>query len=107
MELNPVSFGQEESRIMISPLVAQAYGNNLSDHNGTFCIYSADVSNGTTSGQQDGIIESSDYAEVENSVQQFLSGYTVDDLTGDGIVESADYALVENNGQIFLSVMRP
>ena len=103
----PVSFPGGMANYDFTTGVAQAYGNNLSDHNGTFCIYSGDVSNGTTSGQQDGIIESSDYAEVENSVQQFLSGYLVDDLTGDGIVESADYALVENNGQIFLSVMRP
>lgn len=79
----------------------KAYGNNLVQlQDGYFAMWSGDVN-------QDGIIESSDFSEVENAAQEFLFGYLAGDLTGDVLVESADYSLIENNSQLFLSVARP
>ena len=56
---------------------------------------------------QDGLVESTDYSDVENASQIFLSGYELTDLTGDGLVESADYSLIENNSQLFLIYSTP
>lgn len=79
---------------------SKAYGNNLVLNLGKYCLYSGDVN-------QDGIIESSDFGEIENKSQLFVYGYQVDDITGDNFVESGDYSLIENNSQLFLFSMRP
>ncbi|MBK9543741.1 MAG: hypothetical protein IPO49_15760 [Bacteroidetes bacterium] len=80
---------------------SQAYGSNqklLSA--GIFGLYSGDVN-------QDALVESTDYQEIENGSQAFLSGYVPTDLTGDWLVESADYGIMENNSQLFLFVNQP
>ena len=48
-------------------------------------------------GIQDGIVESQDYADMENAVYITLGGYVFEDITGDGVVESLDYSIMENN----------
>jgi hypothetical protein len=81
--------------------ISKAYGSNMMDlGDGNFALWSGDVT-------QDGEIESADYSEIENAVQQFIFQYHVDDVTGDNQVESADYSLIENNVQLFLFVSRP
>ncbi|GEM_PF-893763 len=88
--------------------INKAYGNNLAPlGDGFFALWSSDVSDGTSPGLQDGFIESTDYSEIENASQQFISGYTIFDITGDNLVESGDYSLVENNSQLFLIAARP
>jgi hypothetical protein len=67
---------------------------------GKYCLFSGDIN-------QDGVIESTDFGDVENKSQLFLFGYQVDDLTGDNLVESSDYGLIENNSQLFLFSQRP
>jgi hypothetical protein len=81
----------------------QAFGSNMVDigtvygDSPTWAFFSGDISDpGFGVGYQDGIVESQDYADMENAVYNILSGYFVEDITGDGIVESADYALMEN-----------
>jgi len=44
---------------------------------------------------------------MENDVLQFLFGYQPTDITGDGLVESSDYALMENNLLQFIFVIKP
>ncbi|MBK9542524.1 MAG: IPT/TIG domain-containing protein [Bacteroidetes bacterium] len=80
---------------------SQSLGNNMiSNGDGTFSIRSGDSN-------QDGSIESTDFSNIENASQVFLTGYFPEDLTGDNLVESADYGLIENNSQLFLSAITP
>ena len=78
----------------------KAFGNNMvqtPDLTG-FAFYSGDISDAVLGmGTQDGVIESQDYTDMENSVQSILVGYVVPDVTGDAVVESADYIIMENN----------
>jgi hypothetical protein len=67
---------------------------------GKFALWSGDVN-------QDGAIESSDFAQLENDILSILFGYHVTDLTGDGVVESDDYELMENNILRVIFVARP
>ena len=86
----------------------KAYGTNQADlGDGNFALWSGDVSDGTTVGVQDGIINKYDHVEIENAAQLFITGYVTNDLTGDGIVESADFSLMEHNDVISISVSRP
>jgi len=87
---------------------SQAYGSNQADlGDGNFGLWSGDVSDGVTSGTQDGVIEAADYSELENAVQQVIFAYHVDDITGDHVVEALDYSLIENNVQLVIFLARP
>jgi hypothetical protein len=88
---------------------SQAYGNNLSEVDpGVFAIYSGDISDAASGvGNQDGIIESQDYGDMENAVYVTLVGYNPEEITGDGLVESADYGLMENNVYFTRVLQRP
>lgn len=96
----PVSFNAATVSYDFTTAVSKAYGNNLKDLSGKFCLYSGDVN-------RDGLIQTTDFNEIENSSQFFLVGYTSDDLTGDNLVESADYSLIETNSQLFIFTSRP
>jgi len=74
---------------------------------GVYAIYSGDISNGVSGGNGDGLINSSDYNELQNSLGQFLSSYDYHDLTGDFQIESMDYSLMENNINLNLVVKKP
>lgn len=94
MNTNPVNYD-------FSNASGKSYGSMCRQlEPGVYGMYSGDVN-------KDGLIESSDYSDVENQSQLFLTGYVPTDLTGDWIVESADYSLIENNSQMFLFVSRP
>jgi subtilisin-like proprotein convertase family protein len=98
---SPVSFVSSPVSYNFSDAISKAYGNNMKPMGGNvFAIYSGDVN-------QDGAIESADYSEVENAIQQFIFVYHKDDITGDDVVESADYGLLENNVQLFIFIARP
>jgi hypothetical protein len=96
---NPVLFSSATVNYNFTNSITKAYGNNLSDlGDGNFAFFSgyiSDVFYGV--GTQDGVIESQDYADMENAVYWTYLGYAVEDITGDGVVESADYSLMENN----------
>jgi len=80
---------------------SKSYGNNVKDlQDGSFGIYSGDVN-------QDGAIDSTDFDLIENFTGNFISGYSVYDLTGDNLLESADYCLIENNLFFSIVLMRP
>lgn len=67
---------------------SQAFGSNTVLKSGIYCDYSGDVN-------QDGTIDASDLASVENNVGN--SGYIPEDVTGDDYADAADVAIVENN----------
>lgn len=80
--------------------VSQAYGNNLKLKGLKFCIYSADVN-------QDGIVDGSDGALIDNDAFNFVTGYVVTDLNGDSIVDGSDYIFADNNSSLFVGLIRP
>jgi photosystem II stability/assembly factor-like uncharacterized protein len=75
---------------------SQSFGSNTILKSGVYCNYSGDVN-------QDGIIDASDLATVENNVGN--TGYLSEDVTGDDYVDAADVAIVENNQGV--SVVAP
>ncbi len=87
----------------------KAFGSNMyHTHDNTWALFSGDISySGTGVGIQDGIVESQDYADMENAVNLILTGYRTEDVTGDGIVESADYTIIENNVAQIVFVLKP
>jgi len=88
----------------------KAYGSNQVEvEPGIWAIYSGDIIDAETGtpGIQDGVIESSDYSQMENDVYLVSGGYVPADITGDGVVESADYSIMENNVYLVISVARP
>lgn len=85
----PVAMG-ESVNYDFSQSASAAYGSNQVSKSGVFAIWSGDVN-------QDGMVESIDYLQMENDVISILFGYFLTDLTGDGVVDSDDYTLMENN----------
>lgn len=86
-----------------TPAANKAYGNNQFqvDNSPTkFAIYSGDVN-------QDGVIDGSDAAIIDNDVRNFVTGYVVSDVNGDAIVDGSDATIVDNNIRRFVSVIRP
>jgi hypothetical protein len=93
---------------------SQAFGNNMTDvgaalgESSKWAFYSGDISDANSGvGNQDGVIESQDYSDMENAVYLTLTGYRFEDLTGDNVVESEDYSIMENNVYFTIVVMRP
>lgn len=80
-----------------------AYGNNQIQVDITpvkFAIYSGDVN-------QDGIVDGTDAAIVDNAAFNFVTGYVNPDVNGDEIVDGSDAAIVDNNAFNFVSKITP
>lgn len=69
---------------------SQAFGSNLILVGSKYCLYSGDVN-------QDGIVDASDLAEVENAAGITLTGYSNTDINGDNIVDAGDISIADNN----------
>lgn len=98
---SPVLMNAALSTYTFSDAISKAYGNKmvLIDTQ-KYAIFSGDV-------DQNGIIDDMDFADTENELKLFLVGYLKDDINGDHIVESADYALIQNNVVNLISLSRP
>jgi len=83
-----------------STSASQAFGNNLKNKLGKFCIYGGDVN-------QDGIVEATDNSLVDNDASNFIIGYVNTDLTGDNTVDGNDLAITDNNAFSFITVIKP
>lgn len=79
---------------------AQAYGNNLKASGVDFLIWSGDAT-------QDGIVDGSDMAAIDNASTAILQGYFAEDVNGDGIVDGSDMAMIDNNSTAIVQVMKP
>ena len=79
---------------------SKAYGNNQVEKGSKWCLYSGDVS-------QDGLVDGSDLAAVDNDNANFVTGYVVTDLTGEQIVDGSDLAIVDNNNTVFVTKIIP
>lgn len=80
------SYGGNLKQIDLSPL---RYG-----------IYSGDVN-------QDGFIELSDGALIDNDAVNFVNGYIRTDLNGDNFTDLSDGEICDNNSFNYVSVIRP
>ena len=79
---------------------SNAYGSNMIQKGTKWCIYSGDVN-------QDGLVDGTDLAGVDNDNTNFASGYVATDLTGDNSVDGSDLALVDNNSTAFVTKIVP
>lgn len=81
----------------------KAFGNNLIQVDSgpiRFAIYSGDVN-------QDGAIDGTDLALIENDAYNFSSGYLNTDIDGNNFVDASDIAFADNNATMFISAIRP
>jgi len=101
---DPVIFISDNASIAFSVDDIYAYGNNQiqvdTDPYDVFAFYSGDVN-------QDGTIDASDLALIDNDASNFVGGYVVTDLTGDDFVDGTDFAIADNNAANFVSAITP
>jgi len=101
---NPVTFVNSDASIAFSVNSIYAYGNNEIQVDNSpydvFAFYSGDVN-------QDGTIDASDLALIDNDASNFVGGYVVTDLTGDDFVDGTDFAIADNNAANFVSAITP
>jgi hypothetical protein len=76
------------------------YGSNQILKGTKWCFYSGDVN-------QDGLVDGTDLAGVDNDNTNFVTGYVATDLTGDKSVDGSDLALVDNNSAAFVTKIVP
>lgn len=96
----PIAFGGNNIDYDFSTSASQAYGNNLRQVGSSFVIYGGDAT-------QDGIVDGSDMAVIDNSSTAIQQGYLPEDINGDGIVDGTDMAIVDNNSTNIIYVIRP
>lgn len=77
-----------------------AYGDNQFDNGKLRLIYSGDVN-------QDGVIDGTDFARVDDDVLGFVTGDVATDLNGDETVDGSDLAIVDVNSASFVAVNSP
>ncbi|MBP6335678.1 MAG: hypothetical protein KA444_09425, partial [Bacteroidia bacterium] len=87
----PVLFSNTSISYIFSDADSKAFGNNMKDlGDGSYALYSGDVDG-------NGSINLVDLFALENAIQLFVTGYSVDDLTGNQLIDNSDYSLMENN----------
>ncbi len=79
----------------------QAYGNNMKNVSGGFyAIFGGDA-------DQDGIVDGSDMALIDNASTSMLNGYIFQDVNGDGIVDGSDMVIIDNNSTHLIQKQTP
>ncbi|NVO20404.1 MAG: hypothetical protein HXX13_11925 [Bacteroidetes bacterium] len=97
----PVSFsGTGSVSYDFSSSAAQAFGSNLKSIGAYYAVYGGDSN-------QDGIVDGSDMAAIDNASTSLLAGYNSEDINGDGIVDGSDMALIDNNSTSLVQAIRP
>jgi len=77
----------------VNPPMSAVAGNK-------FAFYGGDVN-------QDGTVDASDMADVDNDNAGFAFGYNTTDASGDGATDASDISIVDNNQALFLFYARP
>ena len=97
----PVSFSGSSTTYDFTDANSKAYGENMNKlAPGIYGIYTGDTNH-------DGIIDTSDLIEIENSSLGFLSGYIDTDVNGDGMVDALDLIMTDNNAANFVLAKKP
>ncbi|NVO21226.1 MAG: hypothetical protein HXX13_16105 [Bacteroidetes bacterium] len=97
---SPLSFSGSIINYSFSEALSQAYGNNLKLISGKYCIYGGNVN-------QDGVVDGSDMALIDNASTGILRGYLNTDANGDGVVDASDMSIVDNNSTSLIQVKKP
>ena len=100
-----ISFTNSIASFDFTTSSTQAFGNNLKNVNGDYCIFSGDVSG--NAGLQDGVVDGYDFDSIESEAATFQTGYRTADLNGDRIVESVDYSFIENQCSNYIFLLKP
>jgi len=77
----------------VNPPMSAVAGNK-------FAFYGGNVN-------QDGTVDASDMADVDNDNAVFAFGYNATDASGDGTTDASDISIVDNNQSLFLFYARP
>jgi hypothetical protein len=96
----PLSFAGSTINYSFSSAATQAFGNNMKLLGSIYAIYGGDAT-------QDGTVDGSDMAAVDNASTLVLAGYNPEDVNGDGIVDGSDMAMVDNNSTAIIQVIKP
>ncbi|NVO21225.1 MAG: PKD domain-containing protein [Bacteroidetes bacterium] len=96
----PVTFGSSTIQYDFTTGIAQAFGNNMKGIGGQFVLFGGDAT-------QDGVVDGSDMAVIDNAATGILIGYFPEDVNGDGVVDGSDMALIENNSTNLVQVRKP
>jgi len=97
---SPLSFSGATVSYNFSSSASQAFGSNLKLVSGKYVIYSGDVN-------QDGVIDSGDFAPVDNDSYTYLSGYLSTDVNGDGVIDTGDMTILDNNAVQYIGKLVP
>ncbi len=98
--LVPGPAGNDSLKYDFTTAVSKAFGSNQTVVNGAAAFYSGDVN-------QDGVVDVTDAALVDNDIFNFVSGYVPTDVNGDLITDISDAAIVDNNAFNFVSEVAP
>jgi hypothetical protein len=97
----PVSFsGSGPVTYNFSSSAAQSFGDNLKQMGSVWMIYGGDIS-------QDGTVDGSDLALIDNASTNLLQGYLSQDANGDGTADGTDMAMIDNNSTLVVHVNKP
>ena len=79
----------------------KAYASNMKlMPDNIYTIYGGDAN-------QDGLVDGSDMAMIDNANILILVGYNPEDVNGDGLVDGSDMAIIDNNSRNVAYVKRP
>lgn len=95
-----VSFTLNQLVYNFTNAASKAYGSNLKLKGTKYCIYSGDSN-------QNGNVDASDMAIIDNDVYIFATGYLPTDVDGNGNVDANDLSIVDNNSSSFVIMIRP
>jgi len=93
-------FSTDTLRFDFSTASGQAFGSNQIFKAGRYCIYNGDSN-------QDGIVDATDYALVDNDAYNFKEGYLKTDMNGDNVIDASDAVVVDNNTYNFVAKITP
>ena len=97
---HPVSFTNNNLNYDFTTSASQAFGSNMIQVGGKWCIFSGDVN-------KDGIVDLADGSDIDNDAFNFASGYLVTDVNNDQVVDITDAIYADNNASVFVSVIQP
>ncbi len=101
LSATPQTVGAVALSYDFSSAASQAYGDNMIEMEpGVFAFYSGDT-------DQNGNIDTLDYAQWETDYNEFASGVFATDLDGNGNVDTLDYTIWESNYNNFVSTVSP
>lgn len=96
-----VSFAGGAVGYNFSTSSSQAFGSNLKAvGGGLYAMYGGDIS-------QDGLVDGTDMASVDNASTGGIVGYVFMDANGDGLVDGSDMALIDNNSTASVTSVKP